>query len=71
MDFSGHRYEFMPAEPPVPLSENNKMELLNMSYSNRWFLFYNRMAETLCLYEMSEIPTTINYDESFFDFSGT
>lgn len=54
----------------MPLSENNKMELLNMSYNNKWFLFYNRMGETLCLYEMSEISTTVNYDESFFDFSG-
>jgi hypothetical protein len=55
----------------VPLSNSNKMELLNMCYNNRFFLFYNRMSETLCLYEMCEITTQVNMmEESFFDFSG-
>ena len=41
-----------------------------MDFTNRWFLFFNRMAETLCLYEMCEIPVPVNYDESFLDFTG-
>jgi hypothetical protein len=68
LDFSGHKYEFKIDGAPVPLGQNNKMELLNMSYNNKWFLFYNRMSETLCLYEMCEISVLINADESFFDF---
>lgn len=68
LDFSGHKYVFKPSEPPVPLSQNNKMELLNMSYNNKYFLFYNRMSETLCLYEMCEISVAMNEQESFFDF---
>lgn len=54
LDFLGNEYEFKPPQPPVPLSFNNRMELLNMSYNNRFFLFYNRMDETLCVYEIQE-----------------
>ena len=54
LDFLGNEYEFKPPLPPVPLSYNNRMELLNMSYNNKFFLFYNRITETLCVYEIQE-----------------
>jgi hypothetical protein len=51
LDFEGQEYQF--ADPPKreALSESNKLEILNMSYSNRYFLFYNRMLEKMLIYE--------------------
>ena len=54
LDFLGNEYEFRPPQAPVPLSFNNRMELLNMSFNNKFFLFYNRMEETICVYEIQE-----------------
>lgn len=54
LDFLGNQYEFVPSKPPASLSFSNRMELLNFSYNNRFFLFYNRMAETICVYEIQE-----------------
>lgn len=54
LDFFGNPYQVKPKEPPVPLSENNKMELLQMSYNNRYCLFLNRMTCQLLVYELVE-----------------
>lgn len=45
LDFEGNEYKFAPTPKTIPLSESNKMEVLNMSYNNRWWLFYNRIME--------------------------
>ena len=29
-----------------------------MSYNNRYWLFYNRMTENFCLYELGKVPAT-------------
>ena len=36
---------------PIPLSESNKLDILNMSYNNKWWLFYNRIKEQFYLYK--------------------
>ena len=54
LDFYGHPYEFQTPDPPPPLSDMNKMELLNMSRNNRWFLFFNRKTLGLLVYELKE-----------------
>ena len=52
LDFQGKEYEFKEPEGRVPLDESTKLEVLNMSYNNKWFLFYNRNRERLCVYEL-------------------
>jgi hypothetical protein len=52
LDYYGNPYQFKKPDPPPPLSEMNKMELLNMSTNNRWFLFVNRMSLQLIVYEL-------------------
>jgi hypothetical protein len=51
LNFEGNEYVY--AKPPSqpPLSESNKRDILNMSYNNRWWLFYNRMLEQMLIYE--------------------
>ena len=61
LDFEGHKYSFPPVVKPPPLSNNNKMELLNFSQDNTFYLFFNRMNLQLCIYEMCEV--TVGYDE--------
>lgn len=52
LDYYGRPYEFQIPGPPPPLSDMNKMELLNMSRNNRWFLFFNRKTLGLLVYEL-------------------
>lgn len=66
LDFLGNEYEFKPPQPSVPLTFNNRMELLNMSFNNKFFLFYNRMAETVCVYEIQE-ATVLDQTQMFGD----
>jgi hypothetical protein len=54
LDFLSNPYNVKPREPPVALSENNKMELLQMSYNNRYLLFLNRMTCQLLVYHLVE-----------------
>ena len=72
LDFLGKPYEFKPTMPPVPLSQNNKMELIQFSYNNRWFLILNRMNNRFFVYELCEFGMKIHgmgaQDDSFFDF---
>ncbi len=46
------------------MSEANRMELLNMSGNNRWFLFFNRVTLGLAVYELREQPRA-DFAESF------
>jgi hypothetical protein len=41
--------------PRLALSELNKMELLQFSYNNQYFLFFNRMTEKFLLYELGKV----------------
>lgn len=50
--------------PTPPVSELNKMTLLQFSYNNRYFLFHNRASEKLVVYELTN--TTTANDPSFF-----
>lgn len=52
LDFMGKPYVFKPEEPPNTCDESNKREILNMSYNNKWYLFYNRMTENFYIYEL-------------------
>ena len=52
LDFLGKPFDFRPTVPPVPLSENNKMELIQFSYNNKFFLFLNRLNHKLLIYEL-------------------
>jgi len=63
LDFSGNRYQFETPSPPPALSDSNKMELLNFSQNNMFYLFLNRMSEQLCVYELCEVMMA--RDESF------
>jgi hypothetical protein len=29
---------------------------MNMSYNNKWYLFYNRLEETLYVFELQTLP---------------
>jgi hypothetical protein len=64
LDFNGHPYEFQIPDPPPPLGDMNKMELLNMSRNNRWFLFFNRKTLGLLVFELKEMPKG-ELDDSF------
>ena len=48
----GLPYEFKPEPEKLMVDESNKREILNMSYNNRWFFFYNRITEKFCVYEL-------------------
>jgi len=52
LDFMGLPYEFKPEPEKLMVDESNKREILNMSYNNRWFFFYNRITEKFCVYEL-------------------
>ena len=54
LDFLGNPFDIKQKEPAPPLSDNNKMELLQMSYNNRYYLFLNRMTCQLLVYELVE-----------------
>lgn len=68
LDFLGNPYQFQSPDDPVPLSNNNKMEMMNMSQNNRWFLFYNRMMEQLFMYELVMQEDQIHVEDSFTDY---
>lgn len=67
-DFYGNSYDFKDADPPPPLSDANKMELLNMSNNNKWFLFFNRMTLDLSVFELRE-KTEFCENHSFNDLA--
>jgi hypothetical protein len=52
LDFMGKPYVFKPEIPQPICDESNKREILNMSYDNKWYLFYNRMTEKFYIYEL-------------------
>ena len=64
LDFYGNPYTFRAPDPPPAVSEANRMELLNMSRNNRWFLFFNRASLILSVYELCAKPRDENA-ESF------
>jgi len=65
LDFLSNPYHIKAKDPPVPLSENNKMELLQMSYNNRYYLFLNRMTCQLLVYELVEKKSSSPETESW------
>ena len=60
-DFDGNEYQFAPEPKPVPLSDSNKLEIMNMSYNNKWWLFYNRIKEQLYLYKCVEVDKDFKF----------
>ena len=54
LDFMGKPYVFNPAKPHPICDESNKREILNFSYNNKWYLFYNRMTEKFYIYYLEE-----------------
>jgi hypothetical protein len=46
----GKPYEFKEEPPRTTVDEANKLEILNMSFSNKWFIFYNRKTEKMYVY---------------------
>ena len=67
-DFQGNPWKFKEKEKPPPLAESNKMELLQMSYDNKYFLFYNRMLDKILVYELKEVERSV---EQMLDLSQT
>jgi hypothetical protein len=41
---------------------------MNMSYNNRWYLFYNRMQETFFVYELVNVPPGPDNPKQYFSF---
>ena len=66
MDFCGNFYLEIPEKPEPPLSVINKMELLQFSFNNRFFLFFDRIIEKLLVYELCKLVEP--EDSSFFNF---
>ena len=56
LDFEGKPFQFKPIAGSPALNSANKLEIMNMSYNNRWYLFYNRMEEQFFVYELVTIP---------------
>ena len=49
----------------MPLTDANKMDLMNMSQNNKWWLFYNRQIQQLFMYELV-VSTNPNQKEMQF-----
>ena len=61
LDFDNNEYKFAPAPKKIPLTESTKMEVLNMSYSNNWWLFYNRIMEQFYIYKFVTVDKDLKF----------
>jgi len=52
IDFRGNVYVQKQEKPEPPLSVINKMELIQFSFNNRFYIFYDRILEKLLVYEL-------------------
>lgn len=54
LDFFGNPYVIPARDPPPPLSESNKMEFLQVSFNNKFFLFLDRILQKILVYKLCE-----------------
>ena len=68
IDFRGNIYVKKQEKPEPPLSVINKMELMQFSFNNRFYIFFDRILEKLLVYELCifELPENEACDENHF-----
>lgn len=54
LDFLGNEYDLGDPDPDPEINDTNKMELLQMSYNNKFFVFQNRELDKMYVYELVE-----------------
>jgi hypothetical protein len=52
LDFFGQPYVYGEKDPPPALSQSNKMEFLQVSYNNKFFLFLDRVLQKIMVYKL-------------------
>lgn len=52
LDFFGKPYEYCEKDPPPALSQSNKMEFLQVSFNNKYFLFLDRILQKIMVYKL-------------------
>ena len=64
LDFKGNVYVGAPEPPKPPVTELNKMTLLQFSFNHEYFLFHDRMAHKLIIYKLRDTakPNNGGYD---------
>ena len=68
LDFKGNPREMEEEPKEIHLSIKNKMELIQFSYNNRFFIFFDKILEKLIVYELCIVVQ--NDDEESDDSSG-
>lgn len=64
LDFKGNIYHYRDTVQQPPITNLNKMSLLQLSYDNKLYLFHDRMVNKLLVYELrnnGEMPAAANY----------
>lgn len=61
----GNPYDFGEKEPEPEVDDSNKMELMQMSYNNHYFLFLDKIKKRFMLYEV--VPLQPSADQSKLD----
>ena len=61
----GNPYDFGEKEPEPEIDDSNKMELMQMSFNNHYFLFLDKIKKRFMLYEV--VPLRPNIEKSKLD----
>lgn len=69
LDFLGNEYDTGERDPEPPLDDFNKMELLQMSFNNKFYIFQNRLLGKMFVYELVERRAKPKPSESSEPFS--
>ena len=58
LDFKGNVYVGVPEPPKPPITDLNKMTLLQFSFNHEYFLFHDRKAQKLIVYKLKDTATS-------------
>jgi len=64
LDFKGNVYVGVPEPPKPPVTDLNKMTLLQFSFNHEYFLFHDRKAHKLIIYKLKD---TAKYGDGGYD----